>query len=46
MGGFVSRPNYWVTWTQFKMAANKNALTRPKFELGITGIMHNVFQGD
>ena len=28
------------------MAANENALTQPKFELGITGIIHNVFQGD
>ena len=32
----------------FKIAANENALTQPKFELGITGhgIIHNVFQGD
>ena len=29
-----------------KVAANANALTQPKFELGITGIIHNVFQGD
>ena len=28
------------------MAANENALTQSKFELGITGIIHNVFQGD
>ena len=28
------------------MAANENALTQPKFELGITGIIHNMFQGD
>ena len=28
------------------MAANENALTQPKFELGITGIKHNVFQMD
>ena len=28
------------------MAANENALTQPKFELGITGIINNVFQGD
>ena len=28
------------------MAANENALTQPKFELGISGIIHNVFQGD
>ena len=26
------------------MAANGNALTQPKFELGISGIIHNVFQ--
>ena len=30
----------------FKMAANENAITQPKIELGITGIIHNVFQGD
>ena len=28
------------------MAANENALTQPKFELGITVIIHNVFWGD
>ena len=28
------------------MPANENALTQPKFELGISGIIHNVFQGD
>ena len=28
------------------MAANENALTQPTFELGISGIIHNVFQGD
>ena len=28
------------------MAANENALTQPKFELRISGIIHNVFQGD
>ena len=28
------------------MAANENALTQPKFELGICGIIQNVFQGD
>ena len=27
------------------MAANENALTQPKFELGISGIIHNVIQG-
>ena len=25
------------------MAVNENALTQPKFQLGITGIVHNVF---
>ena len=37
-----------VSWgfVDFKMAANEIALTQPKFELGITGIIHNVFQGD
>ena len=29
-----------------KMAANKNALTQPKFELGITSIIQYVLQGD
>ena len=33
-------------FVDFKMAANEDALTQPKFELGITGIIHNVFQGD
>ena len=28
------------------MAANENALTQPKYDPGITGIIHNVFQGD
>ena len=28
------------------MAANENDLTQPKFELGIKGIIHDVFQGD
>ena len=28
------------------MAANENALTQPTFELGISGIIHNVFQSD
>ena len=35
--------NYGV---DFKMAANENALTQPKFELGITVVIQNVFQGD
>ena len=30
----------------FKVAANENALTQPKYELGICGIIQNVFQGD
>ena len=30
-------------FVDFKMAANENAL---KLELGISGIIHNVFQGD
>ena len=30
----------------FKMAAYENALTQPNFELGINGIIQNVFQGD
>ena len=33
-------------YVDFKMATNENALTQPKFELGITGIIQNVFQGD
>ena len=33
-------------FVDFKMAANENALTQPKFELGISAIIHNVFQGD
>ena len=28
------------------MAANENALTKIKFELGITGVKQNVLQGD
>ena len=28
------------------MPANENALTQPKFELGIYGIIQDVFQGD
>ena len=27
------------------MADNENALTQPKFDLGICGIIQNVFQG-
>ena len=33
-------------FVDFKMAANEEALTQPKFELGITGIIENLFQGD
>ena len=28
------------------MAANENALIQPKFELGMNGIIQDVFQGD
>ena len=38
-------PKSWG-YVDFKMAGNENALTQPKFELGISGIIHNVFQGD
>ena len=47
MGGAVGVPpiRQNSTWgfVDFKMAANENALTQPKFELGITGIIHNLF---
>ena len=33
-------------YVDFKMAANENALTQPKYELGICSIIQNVFQGD
>ena len=33
-------------YVELKMAANENALTQPKFGLGISGIIQNVFQGD
>ena len=33
-------------YVDFNMAANENALTQPKFELGINGIIQNVFHGD
>ena len=29
-----------------KKKKNENVLTQPKIELGITGIIQNVFQGD
>ena len=29
-----------------KIAADENAVTQPKFELGIFGIIQNVFNGD
>ena len=32
----------WV-YVDFKMADNENALSQSKFELGITGIIQNVF---
>ena len=38
-------PHSWG-FVDFKMAANENALTQPKFELEISGIIHNAFQGD
>ena len=38
-------PKSWG-YVDFKMAANENALTQPKFDLGICGIIKNVFQGD
>ena len=38
-------PKSWV-YVGFKMAANKIALTHLQFELGICGIIQNVFQGD
>ena len=33
-------------YVDFKMPANENALTQPKFDLGIYGIIQDVFQGD
>ena len=44
-----SDQNHGVMWLQnvaSKFATNENALTQPKFEIGITGIIQNVFQGD
>ena len=38
-------PKSWG-YVDFKMPTNENALTQPKFELGICGIIHDVFQGD
>ena len=44
-------PNTHTKWPKslgyvdFKMAANENVLTQPKFDLGICGIIQNVFQG-
>ena len=40
---------YWAkssVYRDFKMASNENALTQTKCEIGITGIIQNVFQGD
>ena len=48
-GIFPIRPNNeYLSWgyVDFKMPANENALTQPKFELGICGIIQDVFQGD
>ena len=33
-------------YVDLKMPANENALTQPTFELGICGIIQDVFQGD
>ena len=38
-------PKSWG-YVDFKMPANENALTQPKFEIGICGIIQDVFQGD
>ena len=38
-------PKSWG-YVDFTMAANENALTLPKFDLAICGIIQNVFQGD
>ena len=38
-------PKSWG-YVDFKMPTNENALTQPKFELGICGIIQYVFQGD
>ena len=35
-------PKSW-SYVDIKMAANENALTQPKSELGICGIIQNVF---
>ena len=42
---FNPTPKLWG-YVDFKMAANENALTQPKCEPGINGIIQNVFQGD
>ena len=48
----IMTPHTHTKWTKswgyvdFKMAANENALTQPKFDLGICGIIQNLFQGD
>ena len=36
----------WRRFVEFKMPTNENALTQPNFELGICGIIQDVFQGD
>ena len=38
-------PKSWG-YVDFKMPANENTLTQPKVELGICGIIQDVFQGD
>ena len=35
-----------MEYVDFKMADSEIALTQPKFKLGITSIIQNVFQGD
>ena len=37
---------YILGFVDFKMTAIENALTQPKFDLGICGIIQYVFQGD
>ena len=44
---FVTHTHWAKSWGNMylKMAANENALTQQKFELGICGIIQDVFQG-
>ena len=41
----TQRPKSWG-YVDLKMTANENALTQPKFDLRIFGIIQNVFQGN